>query len=419
MPTTHRAQQPNSLHLRIHAIITPRLGSVKTGEESLLATILLIDDDVTLLASLSAQLEEAGYNVVKASEVMHAELSLTEQQPDLVVMEVRTNQNAGWDLLPQAARQAPVIVVSASSREEDVVRGLESGAADYIAKPYRSNELLARIRLRLGSASRAVGTLENSAPGQTATEPLPVEPLAEPPIAPEDSNAAPAESAKTPEPTDSSAVFMSEAEELALLRSTGDESPPKHSVLPQKVSHDGAETLGERLHTERLRRRVTLVQVENELKIRMSYLQAMEDDKFTLLPRGPLAGQMLRSYATYLGLDVGPIMDEYKQLHATNALVPAPALAGSRRRRPLPKWIVWFAAFLLALTVSVGGIWYFDPTGFAAIEDNLRNLIVVPFATTTPTSTVTPTLTPTATATQTSTPTPSRPAPVATPVIPR
>ncbi|MCG8346358.1 MAG: response regulator [Chloroflexales bacterium] len=403
-----------------------------------MATILLIDDDVTLLASLSAQLEEAGYSVVKANEVMHAELSLTEQQPDLVVMEVRINQNAGWDLLSQAASQAPVIVVSANSREEDVVRGIEAGAVDYIAKPYRSNELLARIRLRLGSASRAVGTLKEPASGQAvmetssaaappeaSTEPsalpseAPTEPPAAPPISPEKSNATPAESAKTPEPSDSSAVFMSEAEELALLRSAGDEPPPQHSILSRKVSRDGKETLGERIHAERLRRRVTLVQAENELKIRMSYLQAIEDDKFTLLPRGPLAGQMLRNYATYLGLDVGPIMDEYKRLHATDALVPAPTLAGSRRRRSLPKWLVWIAAIMLALTVSIGGIWYFDPTGFATIENNLRNLIVAPLATVTPTPTLTPTLSPTIATPPTLTPTTSRPPPAATQVTPR
>ncbi|MBX0326530.1 response regulator transcription factor [Oscillochloris sp. ZM17-4] len=111
--------------------------------------IQIIDDDVITLASLGLQLEDAGFSVTKSSDLTHAEQSYAEERPDLVLLDVRSDRERGWDLLARIADSTPVIVLSAAAREEDVVRGFEAGAADYIAKPYRSAELLARLRARL------------------------------------------------------------------------------------------------------------------------------------------------------------------------------------------------------------------------------------------------------------------------------
>ena len=114
-----------------------------------MSQILIIDDDVILLASLGLMLEDAGFSVAKSSDLINAERIYKLYRPDLVLLEVRSERDRGWDLLSRLAVSTPVIVLSAASREEDVVRGFAVGAVDYIAKPYRSSELLVRIRTRI------------------------------------------------------------------------------------------------------------------------------------------------------------------------------------------------------------------------------------------------------------------------------
>src|SRR5690349_17500348 len=119
------------------------------GERLSMHTILVIDDDVTLLARLSAELEEAGYDVLRATEARHVDLLVDEHRPDLVLLDTGTSRGEGWELLGRIAPRLPVIVISGRGLEEDIVRGLDAGAADYLPKPFRSAELLARVRARL------------------------------------------------------------------------------------------------------------------------------------------------------------------------------------------------------------------------------------------------------------------------------
>jgi DNA-binding response OmpR family regulator len=318
-----------------------------------LATVLIIDDDIGLLGRLSTQLVEAGYSVLKSSEIASAETLWSEQRPDMVLLEVKTGRGEGWRLLSEFSAQTPVIVVSAEGREEDTVRGLEAGASDYIAKPYRSNELLARVRLRLNGhaapppAVRAVAAPEppKSAPSAEATGP---------------SGAAPA----------NGSVLMAETEEMASLReeqSTPQELPP---------APDDETALGDALRTERQRRRRTLVQAENELHIRMWYLQAMEEGRFTLLPRGPMAEQMLRTYATYLDMQLPWVLEQYQRHYSSNQIEPLPVFSGSERRFTVPRWVIWAAAVALALVVSGTAIALLDPGGVQNIGENLRGLFL-------------------------------------------
>lgn len=384
-----------------------------------MATILIIDDDVMLLASLANQLEQEGYTVLKASELIHGELLFAEQHPDLVVLEVKAGRDAGWELLERLVEQTQVMILSAYSREEDVVRGLQAGAVDYIPKPYRSAELLARLRRCLGQGHHVktetmMAVHQSLLNGEETMEQQAVNAPAEP--FPPDT-AAPYQ--PPPPPTDGirrstqkeESVFMTDTEEMVLLR-TGDETPPALSSIPEDLS------LGQRLNAERMRRRITLVQAESELHIRMWYLQAMEEEKFTLLPRGPLAGQMLRSYATYLGMDADAIDEEYQRSHYTAPVEPPPSLGSNRvRRATLPRWVVWTVAIAMAMAVSISAIMFFDPTGATALGDNLRGLIIA--SSPTPTSTPAPTATLTATPTLTPTPEPTAtPTPVPPPAPP-
>jgi len=114
-----------------------------------LATILIIDEDVALLASLETLLEQEGYQVFSAPHLVLAEQLLTTHQPALVLLEVEMAQGEGWKLLEQLAKQVLVLVLTTNGKEESVIHGLELGAVDYLTKPYRSIELLTRLRLRL------------------------------------------------------------------------------------------------------------------------------------------------------------------------------------------------------------------------------------------------------------------------------
>lgn len=330
-----------------------------------MASILIIDDDVTLLSGLSDQLEQAGFSVVKSSDLRHGEQLYAQQRPDAVLLEVRSDNDAGWELLPRLAAETTVLVLSAASREEDVVRGFELGAADYLAKPYRSGELLARLRSRLAQTHQ---------PSLAAPQPLLVDPPVLPPQQAAVGTTKPlgGRRASRREPPADESVFMSEAEEMALLRSP--QSSPAATVMSTANDPDPQQGLGLQMRVERQRRHLTLVQIENDLKIRMSYLQAMEDEKFTLLPRGPAALQMVHTYATFLGLDVGQVDEEFRRQHYAEPNQPLPALGGSRLAPSLPRWAIVLLAVLLALAVSAGVIGAFDPGFFARLPSFFAEL---------------------------------------------
>jgi len=594
----------------------------KGFEEFLLATILIIDEDVALLASLETLLEQEGYQVFSAPHLVLAEQLLTTHQPALVLLEVEMAQGEGWKLLEQLAKQVLVLVLTTNGKEESVIHGLELGAVDYLTKPYRSIELLTRLRLRLRgraphSAALApppelavseaelvhakeeekpafafllppeavktelaeiegpplptqleltdslplpVEATEEATPLPASEEtlplpseaPLPVEAIeeatpfpaseetlplpSEAPPAPNDAlpsaegpekpplnpvvrwftqnpllattynnlfkvtpsekdssqglaegqgmdssgegegrpevplvtqalqttllsndqpspsaEASPMESQVTrllpsepgypieadkpratplnlfagyekpasilgeeipPMPNSEAvpplktqsgpSVFMDEAEELALLRS---QDAATTADLPNSLSANMS--LGQRLHAARRHRRITLVQAESDLKIRMWYLQGMEEEKFSLLPHSVVAAQMLRSYTIYLGLDVAQAMEEYQRNFYTPPIEPPPALGylSSSEQAPLPRWPIWVAAILLALFVGGTGIFFFDKGQLQTWGGSL----LLRKATATATSTVTPKpkLTPTRRPTAKPSPTPT------------
>ena len=306
---------------------------------------MVIDDDATQLNNMVEMLEEAGHTVTKLSDPANARHVFDELQPDLVILEVRSDQGQGWDVLSDLSLETPVVVVSAASREEDIVRGLEIGAADYLAKPYRSGELLARVKARL---ALPVGIAPASALPNPAPSPAPV------PAEPRRANRRHKED---------EAVFMSDSEELSLLRMSSPAAPGE-SQDRTEVPAERPSTLGGQLRYERMRRQMTFVQIENVIKVRLSYLQAMEDNKFTLLPRGPAALHMVRAYAEHLGMDANTVVEEFRANHYVDANATMPTLAGSRPARQIPRWLLMLVAVILALAIGIAAIAYFDPQVF-------------------------------------------------------
>ncbi|SDW09561.1 phosphate regulon transcriptional regulator PhoB [Roseicitreum antarcticum] len=118
------------------------------------ALILVVDDEPAQRAMLTYNLEAAGYRTVTAADGEEALLVVQEQRPDLILLDWMLPHLSGIEVCRQIksrldTREIPVIMVSARSDEPDRVQGLETGADDYVVKPYSISELLARLRANL------------------------------------------------------------------------------------------------------------------------------------------------------------------------------------------------------------------------------------------------------------------------------
>lgn len=116
--------------------------------------VLVVDDEPAQRALLSYNLEASGYRVATAGDGEEAMLVISEEAPDVILLDWMLPRLSGIEVCRQIkarpeARETAVIMVSARSEEVDRIRGLETGADDYITKPYSINELLARVRANL------------------------------------------------------------------------------------------------------------------------------------------------------------------------------------------------------------------------------------------------------------------------------
>jgi DNA-binding response OmpR family regulator len=117
--------------------------------------ILLVDDDESLRSMLVEQLAVDGeFMAVEAATLASAEklLSASDARFDALILDVTLPDGDGRDLCARLRRQGlklPIIMLTGADDETDVVRGLDSGANDYIAKPFRLAELLARLRAQM------------------------------------------------------------------------------------------------------------------------------------------------------------------------------------------------------------------------------------------------------------------------------
>jgi DNA-binding response OmpR family regulator len=117
-------------------------------------TILVVDDEATMLELIRAILEPAGYRLVEATSATRALDLLDEAQPDLVLLDVAMPGLSGFTACHEIRRRsrARVVIVSAHASADDRARGMAAGASDYLAKPFRSGELLGVIERTLRDA---------------------------------------------------------------------------------------------------------------------------------------------------------------------------------------------------------------------------------------------------------------------------
>jgi len=120
--------------------------------------VLVVEDDPNLRLTLVDNLEEEGYAVQAASTLAEARSQWKATPFDVVVLDIMLPDGDGYSLcreMRQAGTSSRVLMLTARTLEDDVVRGFDVGADDYVAKPYRLRELLARIRVlaRRGAAA--------------------------------------------------------------------------------------------------------------------------------------------------------------------------------------------------------------------------------------------------------------------------
>jgi two-component system OmpR family response regulator len=110
--------------------------------------ILVVEDEPDLLSSLAQALREEGYAVDTASDGEDGLYKATNWEYDSVVLDVMLPKLDGWELLKRLreTKKTPVLMLTARDRSSDRVRGLDTGADDYVVKPFELQELLARLR---------------------------------------------------------------------------------------------------------------------------------------------------------------------------------------------------------------------------------------------------------------------------------
>ena len=122
--------------------------------EKNIPVVLIAEDNPSHIELLSYNLENAGFKVIQATNGRDA-LELTkEHQPDIVLLDWMPPKMSGIEVCTylrssRKFQDIPVIIVSAREEEEDRIRGLETGADDYIVKPFSVSELVARVRANL------------------------------------------------------------------------------------------------------------------------------------------------------------------------------------------------------------------------------------------------------------------------------
>ena len=113
--------------------------------------ILIVDDEARMRRFMRMNLELEGYRVIEAEDGMEAIDRVREDLPALVVMDVMMPQIDGFEALRliREVSNVPVIMLTVRSEEDDVIKGLDLGADDYITKPFSSRVLASRIRSAL------------------------------------------------------------------------------------------------------------------------------------------------------------------------------------------------------------------------------------------------------------------------------
>jgi DNA-binding response OmpR family regulator len=139
--------------MRLRNVVATGLDSrIQHGKGERMALLLLVEDDAAIAGALMRALDRAGHSTHWVTTGGDAEVAVYDSRPDLVVLDLGLPDIDGIEVcrhLRSAHEHLPIIVLTARREELDIVEGFEAGADDYLTKPFRLSELLARIRARL------------------------------------------------------------------------------------------------------------------------------------------------------------------------------------------------------------------------------------------------------------------------------
>lgn len=114
-------------------------------------SILIVDDEVQIRRLLEITLSANGFKIIEASSGKEGVTLAASQQPNLIILDLGLPDIDGLDVINKLREWylKPIIILSVRNSEEDIVKALDNGANDYLTKPFRTGELLARIRVAL------------------------------------------------------------------------------------------------------------------------------------------------------------------------------------------------------------------------------------------------------------------------------
>ena len=131
-------------------------------------TILIVEDEQSIVDILSFILVKEGYDTLEALDGPTGLQLALEQNPDLVLLDLMLPGMSGFEVcekIRSAGSAVPIVMLTAREEEDDKVRGLELGADDYITKPFKNRELLARVKANIRRVSMAASSLPAPADG--------------------------------------------------------------------------------------------------------------------------------------------------------------------------------------------------------------------------------------------------------------
>jgi DNA-binding response OmpR family regulator len=124
-------------------------------------TILVVDDEKRLVSLVESYLTQEGYRVVTAYNGKEALAVAKKENPDLIILDIMMPEMNGYDFMRihRAEHDTPIIMLTAKVEDDDKIIGLELGADDYVVKPFKPRELMARVRnvLRRAGKSEPIG----------------------------------------------------------------------------------------------------------------------------------------------------------------------------------------------------------------------------------------------------------------------
>ena len=132
--------------------------------------VLVVEDEPSFVEALTIGLSREGFRVVSVGDGFEAVQRFDEVQPDIVLLDVMLPRLSGIDVCRQLRKRShvPIIMVTAKGAEIDTVVGLEVGADDYITKPYRMREVVARMRAVLRRSPGDGSVASELSPGSVA-----------------------------------------------------------------------------------------------------------------------------------------------------------------------------------------------------------------------------------------------------------